>query len=151
MYRQRSGFSFVELMVAMVLVGAMLAIVGPKLGVFKDGNAVRSAKRRVSSMLLVAKQSAVRRGISTTFTVAGNTVSVTAAGGQTIAGPVNLQEVDNVVLTLGDVSDATITFDPRGLTTVSAQARKYVFSAGAKRDSVCVGGFGTIQARGCIQ
>lgn len=67
--RRRAGFTLVELLVALALVGLMLALVPPSLGRLRDAIQYRDTVRAVLSDLRTARQTALIEGRETRFVV----------------------------------------------------------------------------------
>lgn len=67
--RRRAGFTLVELLVALALVGLMLALVPPSLGRLRDAIQYRDTVRAVLSDLRTARQTALIEGRETRFLV----------------------------------------------------------------------------------
>ena len=153
---QRSGFTFPELMTAMAVMALLFLLVGPKLGVMRDGSAVRGGKRRVASMLVTAKQSAISQGRMTRFRLQGDTVMVLAAKNgsftDTLVRPVDVRATDHASVEAIVAADSVVDFDPRGLAFGGGGGalRRYVVASGAKSDTICVFG-SAIQGTRCTQ
>lgn len=60
--RPRAGFSLLEVMVVVAIVGALVAVAGPGLGQFLANQRVKSAARSVADSLQIARAEAIRTG-----------------------------------------------------------------------------------------
>jgi prepilin-type N-terminal cleavage/methylation domain-containing protein len=135
--RARRGFSFLELMIVIIVAGLMMAIALPKMAPVRDGAGVRSARQVVQAYLATARQTAMRRGGTAQLVVSGNTVSVTSVvGGVTtvVAPPVNVSDQYSTTLTS---SAASIQYNSRGLARLVSPGKIKLVRNGSA-DSVCV-------------
>jgi prepilin-type N-terminal cleavage/methylation domain-containing protein len=60
--RRRAGFSLLEIMVVVAILGLLVAVAGPQLGEFARNQRVRSAARSVADAFLLARAEAIRTG-----------------------------------------------------------------------------------------
>lgn len=136
----RPGFSFIELMIAMTVAAAIMAIAFPRLTPVRDSAGVRTSKQVIMSYLATARQSAIRRGSSATFHVNGNAVWVTAPDStgatQTVEPRVDLLQRNGVTLA---TTLTSVTFNGRGMAAPRlGGADSLTLSRGASTDKVCV-------------
>src|SRR5947208_16506477 len=116
---RRLGFTTIELLIVIVLIGVIVTIGFPRIRRTLDKTNVRSARVYLGTAVATARAAAVQRGCRAAvhFTSPG-TVWVTAcsrvtpAGTDTIGGVVDL--ASRYKVTLAATSDS-IRFDPRGL------------------------------------
>lgn len=149
MTRQTRGYTLIESLVVMALLGILAAVAFPRLARSTSSMAVRGSKQRIASYLAVTRSAAIQRGRMARFVITGNTIKVlvdSAATQTTFARVIDLGADQGVTIT---ATRDTIPFDPRGLASgFSGTARIVVQKAGA-RDSVCVIGMGRISTSGC--
>lgn len=145
---KRKGFTLIELMIVVVLVGILTIVTAPSGRRIMVNNAVRSAKQEVAATLAVARASAIHNGRPTRFVKNGNIVHVRLEMGaqyDTVGVPLDMYE-HRVTL---QMSPDTIRFDPRGFAPGMSGAYQVVrISRGTRRDSVCVTRFGRIITEG---
>jgi type II secretion system protein H len=144
----RIGFSLIELLMVVTIVGIMAFAVAPTARQIVVNNAVRSAKQEIAATLAVARASAIHNGRTTRFVRTGNVLHARLErGGQfdTIVRPMDMTEYKVLV----EMNVDTIRFDSRGFAPGMPGAYLTVrFARGTKRDSVCVTRFGRIVADG---
>ena len=148
MVQRRAGFTFVEILMVMIVVAILLAIAYPKLTVLRARSNVSSAKQRVAATLTVARQAAISRGVPVKFVLDGNTVAAVAepyGAADSIQRAFSVQEAYGATLG-GD--EFEVTFDPRGL-AAGFDAATVIVSYNAKSDTLCVQKLGRVQMRGC--
>lgn len=133
------GFSFIELLIAMTVAAAVMAIAIPRSAPGRDRAGVKAAKQAVISYLSMARQTAIRRGGSAVFTNASNVIKVTSTVDNVtsvVGAPVDVSSQHGVVL--GNAVP-TITFKARGFATPRLDATKKLYlTRGSAKDSICV-------------
>lgn len=128
----------VELMIALVLMGIIMAIGAPKLGSIRDRASVRSATQQVGAYVATARATAIRRGARTNFKTHGDSmwIEIQQPGApEMIAPKIPLNEIFNVTMT--STSDS-IVFDPRGFAIYPLATSTFVISRASAKDSTCV-------------
>lgn len=133
------GFSFVELLVAMTVAAAVMAIAIPRSAPGRDRAGVKAAKQAVMSYLSLARQTAVRRGGTAVFTNTSNVIRVTSTVDNvtTVVGT-NLDIADQHGVAVGNAV-TTITFKARGFATPRlAETKKLYLTRGGAKDSLCI-------------
>lgn len=143
--RPRSGFSLVEMMIAIALVGLLMAMAVPKIHDTVIKSEVRSARSAVASMYARARIYAVQQRKPAVVNLNATSAWVTtpdAGGGlDTVGAVVNLANSYGVAVTY---NTATLRFLPTGLANVAAPITVRV-SRGGKSDSVVVTGYGRLK------
>src|SRR5713226_4347864 len=147
---RRSGFTTIELLIVIVLIGAITVITFPKIRQTLDKTSVRAARVDVTTFTALARAAAVRRGCRGVIHFAygaQSSVWVTvcprlAAGAGTVASIDNLENRYSVSLT--STSDS-LQFDPRGLemNNVTTVVR-FTGNVGANADSVVINPLGKV-------
>ncbi|MGH7713601.1 MAG: type IV pilin protein [Gemmatimonadaceae bacterium] len=152
------GFSLFELMIVVVIVGALAALAIPKFSIVRDSNNVGGARARMESTIATARAAAIHKGRLSVFTVSGNWISVrtqnpTTGLMQYQVRPFDLSAVyPGVQIQVGGPGITNIWYEPRGLTWSGAKPTgTLVFRVigHTKRDSVCVTRQGQLLPRGC--
>ena len=145
----RRGMTLLELIIAMAIMTTLGAIFWRPMAETFDESSRRAASREVASYLMRARAGAVQRSRQTWFVRSGNTIKVItdSAGIKVLYGqPLNMSARHGVTLT---ASKDSISFDPRGFTTLVTPSPKIIVKAGAAADTICVTGLGTISTRKC--
>jgi type II secretion system protein H len=148
MVQRRAGFTFVEVLMVLIVVAILLAIAYPKLTVLRARSNVSSAKQRVAATITVARQAAISRGVPVKFVLVGNTVAAVA---QPYGAADSIQRAFDVTAAYGATlggDEFEVTFDPRGLAAGFDKATITVAYA-SKVDTICVQKLGRIQMRDC--
>ena len=149
MYRNDRGFSTVELLIVIVLMGILAAMAAPKLSTVASSLALGAARQEVAAALATARAAAIQNGRPVSFVRSGNTVGVfmDSAGTTVTLGSVrDLGTLHGVEVT---ASRNVIRYDARGLATGLDPVEAFVVSRGGERDSVCVLRLGKVSTKEC--
>lgn len=149
----RYGFSFIELLTSIVIIGIVMAASLPRLQRLKDQGEISTAMSRVMRGVMAARQAAIQRGKTAYFRSNDSYVWVfvdttgTNADSVLITSQQNISDLHNVSITAPS-GVTTIQYDPRG---VAAQTSQKVFVFKHRNnlyDSICVSKLGnTIRER----
>lgn len=151
----RRGFTTVELLVAIVLIGILTAIATPRFTLWRQRSAVTAARQHVEASLATARAAVVQRGTSGAFLARGNTLSAWALSPRTgdtvwVIPPTRLDSLLRVTLTTGSPGDSIVRFNSRGLANNGVGSiHRYILTSGPRRDSICVAPAGNILPRRC--
>jgi type II secretion system protein H len=149
MVQRKSGFTFVEVLIVMLVIGIVLGIAYPKLTVLRARNNVLSAKQRVAATIAAARQSAIARGVPVKFVVKGDTIFAVASPYGATDSVQRAFDVHGSYGTTLDGDEFEILFDPRGLATGFNVTRSIYVTYADKVDTMCVHTFGRVQMRNC--
>lgn len=141
----------VELMIAVVVMGIIMAVGAPKLNAIRDRSAVRSATQQVGAYVATARAAAIRRGMRANFKRAADTmwIEIQQPGAPEIIAPrIPLGETFNV--TLSTETDS-IVFDARGFAISPANQSKFVVRRAGASDSTCVTRLGMVTPKCVLQ
>src|SRR5689334_6111043 len=150
MFRNRSGYTVIEMVVVLIISGVVTALSIPRLHAAQSSAGLRSARTQTAIYLAQAHALAIQRGREARFIRSGNVVSVTvdSSGTQVVYGrPHDLSEEDGVAIPA--TTQDMISFDARGFATNITTVAKVVLTRDGMRDSVCVAKIGKIITRGC--
>lgn len=143
----RKGFSAVEVMIVMVLVGVIAAIGFPRLRQGLEKQQVRSSKALIATMVATARGTAIQRGCAATLNITGDSVWVTACGVNPPAPSVTVgtkKLVGSMYNVQLSSSGPSIVYDPRGITRVFQPTTIHVISP-HYRDSVMINELGKVR------
>ncbi|HEV8362366.1 MAG TPA: type II secretion system protein [Gemmatimonadaceae bacterium] len=156
--QKRRGFSLLELLIVVAMMGILATLGLPKFRLVRDKNNVNAARARVESMVASARAAAVHKGRLSLFVMSGNLMAVwtqdpTTGAWQQQIPYYNVSTVyPGVNLQVGGAGLWYVYFEPRGLTWATARPPgTLVFRVvgQTKSDSVCVSRMGQILPRGC--
>ncbi len=137
----------VELMIAVVVMGIIMAVAMPKLGAMRDQSSVRSATQQIGAYIATARAAAIRRGLRANFKTRADTmwIEVQQPGApELIAPPIPLAATFNVGMTS---SVDSIVFDARGFAINLQKTEKFVVTRSSASDSVCVSRLGMVSLK----
>ena len=116
----RKGFSTIEMIIVVILVGVIASIGFPRMQRGLEKQRIRNTKALLATMVATARGTAIQRGCVAALNIAADSVWVTSCGLVGNPPPVNQlvgtakQVKADVNVTLSS-SHATITYDPRGM------------------------------------
>lgn len=117
----RKGFSMIEMMIVVILVGVIAAIGFPRLRDGLEKQNVRSSKALIATLAATARGTAIQRGCSATLNMTVDSIWVTACGVNPPAASVQVGTKklvgDEFSVTLSPTA-ASVVYDPRGISTV---------------------------------
>lgn len=131
-------------MIAVVVMGMIMAIGAPKLASIRDEASVRSATQQIGAYVATARAAAIRRGLRANFKTRADTmwVEIQQPGApEAIVPPIPLSDTFNVGVTS---SGDSITFDARGFAIGLDGTQKFIVSRAAAKDSICVTRLGMV-------
>ncbi|MEJ7810580.1 MAG: prepilin-type N-terminal cleavage/methylation domain-containing protein [Gemmatimonadaceae bacterium] len=152
--RARRGFTTIELLIVMAIMGLVASIAWPRASTGIASNALRSAKLQVRARLVRARATAVQQGSATRFVRSGNTVKILLEQGAAltaIGATADMYSSEKVTVA---TSSDTIRFDRRGFAPGITSASNYQIirlSRGTLKDSLCVSRLGVISDRATCQ
>ena len=118
MYRNRSGFTLVELLLVITIMGLLGTVAYPRLRGTTTGLSVRNARQQVLTMLVTARAASVQNGAEARFIRSGNVVRVTVDSSGTFVTLISRDlytEQGVSVATGGAAPRDTVRFDSRGM------------------------------------
>ena len=142
----RRGFTFVEMMTVIVLVGIIAALGIPRLRGSLEKQNVRSGKAAIATLVATARSVAVQRGCPATLNMNADSVWVTACGVNPPAASVAVGTKKFVASTYGVTLSSTaptLVYDPRGMTTLFATTTVRIIGP-VYRDSVIINQLGKV-------
>jgi len=146
--QQRRGFTLIEVLMVITIVGILLGVVVPRYGAISGAMSVHSAKQELGSMLAQGRATAIRTDQTVLVVRTGNVISligINGNGGTTISQQ-DLGSQFNVTVS---ASRDTVTYDSRGMVTGNSSTLKFVVTNGSTRDSVCLMALGKVTRTGC--
>ena len=150
MAARRRGFSLVEMLIVVVIIGIMLSIGFPKLRSGMANNNVRAARTALINMIAGARNASSQTNRSTWVKVEGNRALVIATprlavlGGSTFdtIGPIqNLGQLYGVTITPATAD--SFRFNPT-LTSLDIVGKSFIITRSGYADTVSVDGLGRV-------
>lgn len=154
--RRRRGFSLIELMAVVAIIAIIAATIIPAVADLRTRSGLRSARTLLVSAFSAARAAAVQKGKTATVSLSDGALTVTAMSGLRpapvqIQGPVNLSRTTGAALAPLAGAPTEVVYDARGLITpTTGTVARYELRLGARADTVCVTGAGTILPKGCV-
>jgi type IV fimbrial biogenesis protein FimT len=147
--RRSAGFTVVELMLTLAILGIVATISFPKMRNATALAAVRSTKQALAERVTVARAAAIRRNRTAKFVRVGNTTKVVVDSAGTLVTLDAARDAYAISgVTLSGVVD-TITFDPRGMAVGLTAAKTIVVTRASLRDSICIDVLGKVSSGAC--
>lgn len=146
----RRGFSTIEMIIVVVLIGVIASIGFPRLRRGLEKQRIRNTKALVATMVATARGAAIQRGCTAAVNFAADSVWVTACGLVGNPPPLN-QMVGTAKRVKADVnvtlsaSQAQVSFDPRGMRTGLFQTTTVRVIGPTYQDSVVINELGKVK------
>ena len=146
--QRRNGFTLIEVLIVITIVGILLGIVVPRYGSIAAAMNVRSAKQEMATLLAQGRATAIQTDQTVKVIRSGNVVSLVAVSGAgaTIISQQDLGSQFGVTLS---ASKDTIAYDSRGMVSGNTTTLKFIVTNGVTRDSVCLMSLGKVSRTGC--
>jgi prepilin-type N-terminal cleavage/methylation domain-containing protein len=154
--RIRRGFSLAEVLIVVVILGAIWYRLLPTISELKARSALRASRLQLTAMFAAARAAALQKGQPAWVVIDPDGASVKTAGNAdgktvTLLGPVLFGRNYGTALNTMEAAPDTVTFDSRGLVTPATAAVYHYRLSNAKwADTVCVSGSGLVLTRGCV-
>ena len=152
-----------ELAIAMMVMGLLVAFAAPKLRSIRERNNLRGARNQLAAMLGTARAAAIQKGREARFEISGDNVNghvvsvvVDTSANSTTALVVvaqrNLKAEFGARVKVRDTRDAVVPFDPRGFAKTRSEGTAIysITVEGGGTDSLCVSRYGLITKRECL-
>ena len=153
MSKNRTGFTLIELMIVIVLIGTLLALSMPKLNKVDAQAGSRSAAQTIAAQLATARQAAIATGYAARLTLNANKITVQTSDSlgtyTTLGKTIRLSELG---VTVTGTPASSVEFDPRGFATSLTGTQRFIVDAGTTgvpKDTVCVAKIGLVLPDGC--
>ena len=150
--RSRDGFTLVETLIAVVILGLIVLIGFPKMSSALVQNDLRGARTTMVNMLATARAASVQSNRLTWIKFEGNTAHVLArpridgiggaVGADTVGAVQDLSDQYGVAVAYGVDS---IRFDPRGFGVGSGATDTIILSRGGHSSMITIDGLGRVR------
>lgn len=118
----RKGFTTIEMLIVVILIGIIVMIGFPRLQSAFEKQNVRSAQAYLATMMSTARNAAIQRGCTATLNLTADSAWVTACGVNPPAANVQVGSKkligSDFKVTLNP-SVASVAYNPRGVTTIA--------------------------------
>ena len=141
--RSRSGFSLIELLIAVTLLGLLLAIAAPRVQEASTTQNVRSARAAVANLYARARIYAVQQRVPVTLQFGDSTAWITAplgAGLDTIGSVAQLGREFGVAV----AASGSVSISPLGMVNAGTPITVTV-TKGSHSDSLAISGYGRLK------
>src|SRR5262245_11992794 len=147
--RRHNGFSTIELIIVVILIGVIASIGFPRLRRGLEKQRIRNTKALIATMVATARGTAIQRGCVSTLNIAADSVWVTACGLTGNPPPASIlvgtaKRVKNDVNITLATTNAAITYDPRGMSTLFQPTTVRVIGP-TYQDSVVINELGKVK------
>ena len=152
-----------ELVIAITVMGLLVAFATPKLRSIRERNNLRGARNQLAAMLGTARAAAIQKGREARFEISGSdatghVVAVTVDTSAGVTAPLvvvakrNLKDEFGAKVKVRKLVDTIVPFDPRGFakTKSDGTAIYSITVPGGGTDSLCVSRYGLIAKRECL-
>lgn len=151
MAARRKGFTVIEMLIVVVILGIIVLIGFPRMRAGLINNNVRAARTALINMIAAARASASQTNRSTWVKIQSNRALVLArprrlpgAGDADTVGPIqDLGQAYGVTVTTPATVDS-FRFNP-SMTTLGAATKKFTISRSGRTDTVGVDGMGRVR------
>ena len=117
---RRNGFSTIEMIIVVILIGLIAAIGYPRMRRGLEKQNIRNAKALIATLASTARGTAIQRGCPATLNMSADSVWVTACGvnppAATVAVGTKKLVGSEFSVTLAPTA-ASVVYDPRGIST----------------------------------
>jgi prepilin-type N-terminal cleavage/methylation domain-containing protein len=150
MQLDQNGFSLMEILTVMVMIGIIASFAIPKFGSTLDHQSVRGAASEIATFHSKARNSAISRGRRTAFAIKSGVLAIRSLNPVTGVSELVGGTTDSVVgkfgvtMTVNPSTRDTLVFDSRGLGTEGSQTTIYVSKSGFT-DTITISSLGRIQ------
>ena len=146
--REHRGYTLIEILVVMTIVGILLGVLVPRYGSVAAAMRVHSAKQVMATTLTRGRATAIQTDRTVQVIRTSNVVSLVSVNGATRTIIAQQDLGSQFGVTLSATKD-TVGYDSRGLVAGNSVTLKFVVTDGVTRDSVCLMALGTISRTGC--
>jgi prepilin-type N-terminal cleavage/methylation domain-containing protein len=144
-----SGFSLLEILTVMIMVGIMAAMAFPRFGTTLSRQSVRGARNTIVTMQAKARASAISRGRRTAFAIAGGRLAIRSQNPVSGTDELVGRTIDTVTtrygvtLTFNPTTRDTLVFDARGL-GIETTTTTIIIAKSSFADTITIGPLGRI-------
>jgi prepilin-type N-terminal cleavage/methylation domain-containing protein len=148
--RNRAGFTFIEILIVMIVAGLVYAIaIKPVRGAFL-GASRRAASREVTAYLFRARMIGIQQSRRAWLVRGGNTLKIVVdSAGTKVQVGTTIDMNARYSATLSATPTDSIQFDPRGFVVLPPSTPKLIVTLSTRADTLCVTGLGRITVSGC--
>jgi prepilin-type N-terminal cleavage/methylation domain-containing protein len=151
---QRAGYTTIEMILAVVIMGVLFAIAMPRFTAMKTSTSLRAGRQQLGSMFATARAAALLKGKTAEINFTSSTVTVRVQSGLasswvTVAGPMRFDQLGLTFEALAS-SPMSVSYNARGLLSPTpAQDLQYRLTSASSSDTLCISRAGIIMQKGC--
>jgi prepilin-type N-terminal cleavage/methylation domain-containing protein len=153
MSRNRTGFTLLELLIVIVMIGALLAMAMPKLNKVDAQASTASAARAIAGQLATARAAAMHTGYDARMTIGGTSIQVETSDSLGTYSPLGkMVDLAEFGVTVTVDPESEVVFDSRGFARDIDTIQQFIVDAGTygvPKDTVCVARIGLVLPNGC--
>jgi prepilin-type N-terminal cleavage/methylation domain-containing protein len=153
MSRNRTGFTLLELLIVIVMIGVLLAMAMPKLNKVDAQASTASAARVIAGQLATARAAAMHTGYDARMTIGGTTIQVETSDSLGVYAPLGkMVDLAEFGVTVAVDPESEVVFDSRGFARDIGTIQRFIVDAGTNgvpKDTVCVAKIGLVLPNGC--
>jgi prepilin-type N-terminal cleavage/methylation domain-containing protein len=146
--QQRRGFTLIEILMVITIVGVLLGVVVPRYGAIAGAMQVHSAKQEIGALLAQGRATAIQTDQTVLVVRSANVISLIALTGTT-SSIISQQDLGSQFGVTVSASRDTVTYDSRGMVVGNSATLKFNVTNGATKDSVCLMALGKVTRTGC--
>jgi prepilin-type N-terminal cleavage/methylation domain-containing protein len=153
MSRNRTGFTLLELLIVIVMIGILLAMAMPKLNKVDAQASTSSAVRVIAGQLATARAAAIHSGYDARMTIGGSSIQVETSDSLGTFAPFGkMVDLAELGVTVSVDPESEVVFDSRGFAVGIDDMQRFIVDAGTygvPKDTVCVARLGLVLPNGC--
>ena len=146
---RRKGFSLIEMMVVLAMLGIIVAISAPRIQTIRNRSNMRAARDEAATAIAIARSAAIQKGQKAYFRTANDSISAVVSSGQVVLMQRSLLDMYGAKITPLNGGPAQLNYDTRGFADYGSQVKYEIKINSKTADTLCVTKLGLI-AKWCL-